>query len=142
MYTSYIVIGLVAVALIVFLISRRGARTAGQPQRVALNVDGPSERRPDRESYLREKIVWIAEDEFPDNTGLEWTIHGFEHSGEFTLVELEPKPDEVGYSRFKFVVSFENPSSPLVIATYCLEDGKYSLLSSSQISFELPRELP
>jgi hypothetical protein len=80
------------------------------------------------EEYVSEHIVEIAEGIFPDNLGLAWIIHGFEHRDNLTYVEVEPKPDEVGYSRFKFVISSPRPGDVNVIAGYDLTDGTYSLL--------------
>jgi len=83
----------------------------------------------DREDYLKTHIVAIAEEAFPDNLGLEWIVRGFVHRGDFTVVEVEPQPDEVGYTRFKLVQSFANPQKPKHnIACYCFEDGKWQLL--------------
>ncbi|NIS74361.1 MAG: hypothetical protein GTO08_03605 [Deltaproteobacteria bacterium] len=83
------------------------------------------------EDYVREHIVEIAEENFPDNPGLEWNIHGFEYRDGLTIVEVEPEPDEAGYSRFKFVVSSPKGGDVEVDAIYCLKDGVYSLLCHS-----------
>ena len=97
----------------------------------------------ERESHLRENIVSIAGEEFPDDTGLEWVIHGFEHKDHLTFVEVEPRPDTVGYPRFKFVVSFTDANVPIVVATYSLEDDRYTLLCLIENSTDdLPEVLP
>ena len=97
----------------------------------------------ERESFLRENIVRLAAGEFPDNSGILWTILGFEHKAHLTYVEVEPKPSTVGYPRFKFVVSFASVEKPKVIATYCLREGRYALLSIVQdLKEDLPKELP
>lgn len=83
------------------------------------------------ENYVRKHVVEIAEGKFPDNKGLEWTIHGFERESEFIYVEVEPVPPEAGYQRFKFVVTSGKSGGVEVVAIYCLEEGVYSLLSSA-----------
>ncbi|MBM80151.1 MAG: hypothetical protein CMJ78_06105 [Planctomycetaceae bacterium] len=98
---------------------------------------------PEREKHLRENIVSIAEGEFPDETGLEWKIHAFDNQAHRTYVEVEPKPDTVGYPRFQFVLSFNDEKSPVVVATYCLDGQDYTLLSTAENSTEnLPQKLP
>jgi len=84
----------------------------------------------DREQYLRDHITEIAEDCFPDDTGIEWRIRGFDHKKSLSYVEIEPVPNAVGYDRFRFAVSFANPESPSTMAVHALEDGRYFLLSS------------
>jgi hypothetical protein len=91
------------------------------------------------EKYVREHIVEIAEEQFPDNPDLEWNIHRFEYRDGLTIVEVEPETDEVGYSRFKFVVSPTESGDVDVDAIYCLKDGVYSLLSTS---YGLKKKLP
>ena len=101
------------------------------------------EPNPSREDYLRQNIVSLAEEEFPDNIGLEWNIIGFMHKEHLTYVEVVPNSDTVGYAQFQFVVSFENKSPTMVIATYCFEEGKYSLFSTiNDMKEELPKVLP
>lgn len=70
----------------------------------------------------------MAEDTFPDNTGLEWIIHRSQHADDFTLVEVEPKPAEVGYPRFKFFVSFLHPQKPEHWGTYIPVKSHWELL--------------
>lgn len=83
-----------------------------------------------RESFLKGNISRLAEAEFPDNKGVQWKILSIVHKAHMAHVEVEPVPATVGYPRFKFVVSFKNPESPLVIGVFCFENGQYSLLST------------
>jgi len=111
----------------------------------ALTIEANEDKlmEPEREKYLRENIISIAEEHFPDDTGLEWIIHAFTHKEHLTIVEVEPKPDTVGYTHFKFVVSFKDANAPMVVATYCLEDGHYTLLSTIEnLTEDLPKALP
>lgn len=85
-----------------------------------------------RESYLRDNIVRLAEAEFPDNKGIQWNIISIEHKAHLTHVEAEPVPANLGYPRFKFVVSFKNPEMPRIIGTYCFKDGQYSLFCAKK----------
>ncbi len=95
-----------------------------------------------REHYINENITRHAEESFPDNLGLRWTVLGFDHDERTTLVEVEPTPDEVGYSRFQFVYSFYAGEEPKVIACYSLEGSRYTLLFTSRgIKEELPKVL-
>ena len=44
-------------------------------------------------------------------------------------VEVEPRPDDVGYSRFRFIIEFDSPTNPNITYCYCLEDtGEWDLL--------------
>ena len=85
-----------------------------------------------RESFLKDTIVQLAEAEFPDNKGIQWNILSFEHKAHLTHVEAEPTSANLGYPRFKFVVSFKNPEMPRIIGTYCFKDGQYSLFSAKK----------
>ncbi|KAB2834497.1 MAG: nuclear transport factor 2 family protein [Candidatus Brocadia sp.] len=86
----------------------------------------------EREAFLKDNIVSLAEAEFPDNKGLQWKILGFEHKAHLTYVEVEPTPASIGYPRLKFAITFKNPETPRVIGTYCFKDGQYSLLSTKK----------
>jgi len=87
-------------------------------------------------------MVRIAEESFPDNKGLKWTIHGYRHQRNLTYVEVEPRPSEIGYPRFQFVVSFENFEKPVVIGCYCLDNGRWTLLfTKPDLKEPLPSEL-
>lgn len=85
-----------------------------------------------RESFLKENIVRLAEKEFPDQKGLQWNIVSFEHKAHLTYAEVEPTPPTIGYPRIKLAVSFKNPETPRVIGTYGFQDGQYSLLSTKK----------
>lgn len=85
-----------------------------------------------RELFLKDNIVRLAEAEFPDNKGVQWTILSLEHKAHLTYVIVEPNPLTLDYPRFKFAVSFKNPEMPRVIGTYCFKDGQYSLLSAKK----------
>lgn len=85
-----------------------------------------------RELFLKDNIVRLAEAEFPDNKGVQWTILSLEHKAHLTYVIVAPNPATLGYPRFKFAVSFKNPEMPRVIGTYCFKDGQYSLLSAKK----------
>lgn len=85
-----------------------------------------------REAFLKENIVRLAEAEFPDQKGLQWNILSFEHKAHLTYAEAEPTPSTLGYPRIKFAVSFKNPETPRVIGTYGFKDGQYSLLSTKK----------
>lgn len=101
---------------------------------------GPSEI----EAYVRGHIVELAEEQFPDNKGLQWTVHKFQHREdvELTFAEVEPHPDEVGYPRFQFAFLTASGGPPKQVATYCLQSGKYTLLSTSRgAPTNLPKEL-
>lgn len=85
-----------------------------------------------RELFLKDNIVRLAEAEFPDNKGVQWTILSLEHKAHLTYVIVAPNPATLDYPRFKFAVSFKNPEMPRVIGTYCFKDGQYSLLSAKK----------
>lgn len=93
------------------------------------------------EAYVRDHLVEIAEAQFPDNTRLQWTMLGFKHREDLELVfvEVEPHPDEVGYLRFQFAFVTSHEKPPKKVATYCLEGGRYTLLSTSRGA---PKNLP
>ena len=100
-------------------------------------------QNPEREGYLRENIVAMAEEQFPDDTGLEWEVHGFDHQEHLTFVEVEPQPSTVGYPRFRFAVSFADEAAPKVVATYALIEERFALFSTDpDLEDELLKELP
>ena len=118
------------------------ADPATEPSSSEPSADPSTQENP-REAYLRSNIVTLAEGEFPDDTGLEWLVHGFDHQGDLSFVEVEPKPATVGYPRFKLAVSFQDENAPTVIANYALIDGEFKLFGSMP-GFEdtLPASLP
>ena len=83
----------------------------------------------EQEQYIRENISSIAGEAFPDNMGNEWLIHDLiEHPNKIE-VEVEPRPDDVGYSRFRFFIEFKSPTETNITECYCLEDtGEWDLL--------------
>jgi hypothetical protein len=131
--------GMVAVALLALVgiaaIAIARARKS-QPVGPSRPLD-PSEA----EAWVRANLTRIAEAHFPDNPDLEWRIHGLEHRDGLLFAEVEPTPDEVGYPRFQFVFSRGDASEVGHIATYCLEGGIYTLLSTSRNPPKMPRIL-
>jgi len=94
------------------------------------------------EAYVREHATEFGRELFPDNPDVEWIVHGFTHTSEMILAEVEPKPDEVGYPRFKFGFIGGGARLPKCIATYCLDSGRYQLLSTARgAPGNLPRRL-
>ncbi|OQZ01515.1 MAG: hypothetical protein B6D35_03020 [Candidatus Brocadia sp. UTAMX2] len=85
-----------------------------------------------REAFLKENIVRLAEAEFPDQKGTQWNILSLEHKAHLTYAEVEPTPAIVGYQRLKFAVSFRDPGTPRVIGIYGFTDGQYRLLSTKK----------
>ncbi|MEK6621227.1 MAG: hypothetical protein AABZ13_01975, partial [Planctomycetota bacterium] len=79
-----------------------------------------------REPYLKEAIGRLAEKVFPDNKGIRWNIISFDHKAHLTHTEAEPLQADLGYPRFKFVVSFKTPENPSIIGTYSLSNGQYT----------------
>ncbi len=79
-----------------------------------------------REPYLKEAIGRLAEKVFPDNKGLRWNIISFDHKTHLSHTEAEPLQADLGYPRFKFVVSFKTPENPSIIGTYSLSNGQYT----------------
>ncbi len=79
-----------------------------------------------REPYLKEAIGRLAEKVFPDNKGIQWNILSFDHKAHLTHTEAEPLQADLGYPRFKFVVSFKTPENPSIIGTYSFSGGQYT----------------
>lgn len=79
-----------------------------------------------REPYLKEAIGRLAEKVFPDNKGIRWNIISFDHKAHLTHTEAEPLQADLGYPRFKFVVSFKTPETPNIIGTYSFTNGQYT----------------
>ncbi len=90
------------------------------------------------EKYVRQHVVEIAEENFPDDLGYNWWIHRFTHHGALSYAEAEADQD-VGYERIQFVFSTLVEGIPKHIATYCLEEGAYYLLC---VSPDAPTDLP
>lgn len=102
------------------------------PPKQEIAATSKSSEPAEREAFLKDNIVSLAEAEFPSNKGLQWKILGFEHKAHLTYVEVEPTPASVGYPRLKFAITFKNPETPRVIGTYGFKDGQYSLLSTKK----------
>jgi hypothetical protein len=83
-----------------------------------------------REQWIHENIVGIAEEQFPDDIGLKWSVLSIEHRGDASAVMVEPDGN-VGYSRFVFLLLFNPGITPEHIATYAWQNGKFTLLSYS-----------
>jgi hypothetical protein len=80
------------------------------------------------EAYVREHATDLGRETFPDNPAVQWIVHGFTRTPQLILAEVEPRPDEVGYARFKFGFIAGGTKPPRHVATYCLEGGRYELL--------------
>ena len=93
------------------------------------------------EQWVRSRIIEIAEENFPDDLGLEWRIHGVRQRSGLLFVEVEPVLAQVGYPRFLFAFTYEDAPAPSHVATYCLEAGRYNLHSTAPGAPELPRIL-
>ncbi len=76
-----------------------------------------------------------------DDTLVTWSILSARDENHLSYVEVAPEPDEVGYDKFVFVISFAD-EEPNLIATYCFEDGKFLMFSSNaEMEEDLPDEL-
>ena len=83
----------------------------------------------DQEQYIRDNISSIAEEAFPDNIGNEWQIHNIIEHPKGIEVEVEPRPDNIGYSRFRFILEFKTPVEPIITYCYFLDEtGEWDLL--------------
>lgn len=81
----------------------------------------------------------IGEVHFPDNPGVIWDVVATSTDADGrALVEVQPTPDEVGYSRFTFLVDCA-AGAPELVATYALDGGAYVLLSTTGAD---PGDLP
>ncbi len=58
----------------------------------------------EREQFIRDNITSIAEEAFPDDIGIEWVIHNIVDHPKGIEVEVEPRPDDVSYTRFRFIM--------------------------------------
>ncbi|MEC9093253.1 MAG: DUF3592 domain-containing protein [Planctomycetota bacterium] len=76
-----------------------------------------------------------------DDTLVDWEIISSFDDQHLSYVEVEPFPKAVGYDKFIFVISFTEQPADLV-ATYCLEDGQFSLFSrNAETDEDLPDSL-
>ncbi len=96
----------------------------------------------DRENYLKANIVKFAEESFPDNLGLQWIVHDFEHNDDLTCVELEPKPLGMAAFRYQLVFTFLRPAAPEVVACYELDREGWSMLFDDGSGRGLPHSKP
>ena len=137
--TLWVVVVIVVAAAIALWFRLRGGSADRKTAEIGRSTTffGPQEV----EGYVRNHIVEIAEEQFPDNRGLKWIVYGFQHREDLGLVfaEVEPRPDVVGYPRFQFAFLTPRTAPPKHVAAYCLEFGKYTLLSKSR---DAPRNLP
>jgi hypothetical protein len=90
------------------------------------------------ERWIREHVTEVGREEFPDNPEVAWSVKGFRHAADLVLAEVVPEPDEVGYPRFVFGFA-AGAARPRHVATWCLRDGGYTLLSSGHGA---PPDLP
>ena len=143
-YSDWTIILLIAVGIVIFYITRRGENVL-IPQgdmHSSMESFGMQISEAERESYIEQNIQSIADEQFPDDEGEQWTIHGYSHQNAVTFVELEPETDDVGYDEFVFAISFKEPSKPDVLATYRLEDDEFLLLSTKHLfSDDFPQKL-
>lgn len=89
------------------------------------------------DAWIRQNATELGREWFPDNPDVEWVVHGIVHGPDLVLAEVEPRPDEVGYPRFKFGFLSKDGAAPMLVAVYCLEGGAYLLLATDR-----PRSLP
>ena len=83
----------------------------------------------EQEQYILDNITNIAEEAFPDNIGNEWIIHNISEHTRGLDVEVEARPDDIGYPRFRFIIEFKTPTEPNIIECYNLdESGEWDLL--------------
>ena len=108
-----------------------------RPQTEAFAPGGPRTRT------LEQNITrWGREHiDSGDDTPIDWKMISSFDDGHLSYVEVEPSPNEVGYDKFIFVISFKR-QPPDLIATYCLEGGRFLLFSrNAGTDEELPDEL-
>jgi hypothetical protein len=72
----------------------------------------------DRENYLNANIVKFAEESFPDDLGLQWIVHGFDHNYEYRI-----------YGNFSTGDPIYDPNSDLILPEFILRD--YELISTN-----------
>lgn len=120
-------LGAVAVMVLVVRLRSRGSinDTSIHTRAAPLSPD-------EIEAYVRGHVAELGRDTFPDNPEVQWIVHGFTHTPQLILAEVEPRPDEVGYPRFKFGFVAGGAKPPKHVATYCLESGTYKLLCTAQ----------
>ena len=132
-----------ALALIAIVIAVARLRSQGGAKMAMAHRNsqyfGPAEI----EAYVRAHATEIGRETFPDNPDVKWIVHGFTHTQQLILAEVEPEPADVGYPRFKFGFVGGPAAPPRHVATYCFESGAYALLCTAQNApRNLPRRLP
>ena len=98
------------------------AEQASTPQATEETAESATQKKDRilRRRLPTENIVAMAEEQFPDDTGLEWEIHGFDHQEHLTFVEVEPQLPLSVIRGSVFAVSFADEAAPKVVATYAL----------------------
>lgn len=83
------------------------------------------------EKRLRENIMDIGLDVFPDNDDVSWNIKAITEQKGYICIQARPEPQTVGYPEFKFIVRIDASDNICVPACYALIDGNWRLLCSS-----------
>ncbi|MCG8635121.1 MAG: hypothetical protein MI863_14910 [Desulfobacterales bacterium] len=108
---------------------------SGQPANRKLSVR-------ELKSYVEANINELADLQFPDNRGLEWTIKGFSRLNDRLCVEVEPGSDEAGYPKFLFVIDQLKNNMVDIVVVYGFEQGKFRKLSARYgFSMKYPGQL-
>lgn len=81
----------------------------------------------ERENFIKSNLLAWGRESFPDNPDVNWPVGRFQHSNDYSYVESEPHPPEVGYPRFKFVVDFRDADKPEVVGCYAQESSEWFL---------------
>lgn len=141
----WLVLFLVAVGILI--LSRRDENIRFPKGQTHPPEPFPDSTRPmgenEKEIFIRENIVDLAEESFPDSVGLAWIIHQIQHKDATTYVEIEPDPPEAGYERFVLAITFRDPEDPEVLGIYCWDNEEYQLLASNtELPFTLPWKNP
>jgi hypothetical protein len=125
-FVALCVLGAVAgLALLVRLRARVASHNATAQARAAPLA-------PDEiDAYIREHATALGRETFPDNPEVRWMVHAITRTPQLILAEVEPRPDEVGYARFKFAFVASGATPPRHVATYCLEQGRFHLLCTA-----------
>ncbi len=79
------------------------------------------------ENIIRNNIQSIGDESFPDSV-VEWGIANLFCKGQYGFVEVVPKPNEVGYEKFIFVINVEGENSFNVASCYSWENNKWEIL--------------
>jgi hypothetical protein len=79
---------------------------------------------------------------FPDNPDVSWRALGQKTRDGVVYVEVEPTPDEVGYSKFVFAIGCKGAGDPKLHGAYALDGGSYTLLFTTDDAPPLPTTPP